>query len=110
MDDAEHMKALVVGESEEPETPIAPMEPWKGEPATIDALLDTHILENKVAGRTPGTTLYLVSAKRRDGEVEGTLPHQKWKLFLVTRLMILLFVHELWNPNQQYTIDQTKPM
>ncbi|CAK9076494.1 unnamed protein product, partial [Durusdinium trenchii] len=49
MDDAEHMKALVVGESEEPETPIAPMEPWKGEPATIDALLDTHILENKVA-------------------------------------------------------------
>lgn len=56
--------------------------PWE-EPSTIDMLQDRYIVEGKFSGRTPGTTLFLVHSKRRDGIVDQVTENQRFKLFLV---------------------------
>ena len=42
------------------------MEPWAGEPTSIEALLASYNVECKIPGRVSGTTLYLVSAANRN--------------------------------------------
>ncbi len=49
-----------------PEEEQKSMEPWAGEPTTIEALLACYNVECKIPGRVSGTTLYLVSAANRN--------------------------------------------
>ena len=46
---------------------VEELPPWVGEPERIDDLVKIYNVEAKVPGRTPGTTLFLVSATKRDG-------------------------------------------
>ena len=72
-------------------TSIVPMEieeeesvgAWVTEPTTLPGMLDKYIVENKMPGRVPGTTLFLVQSKARDGSIEETVEGQTLKLFLV---------------------------
>ena len=57
--------------------------PAWNEPSTLQGLTDMYNVENKIAGRTAGTTLYLVQAKGRNGELHEVQDEQKFKLFLV---------------------------
>ena len=56
------------------------LEPWVGEPETIDKLVDAYNVEAKIPGRTPGTTLFVVSAIKRDGTIEASFNVQ-WGFF-----------------------------
>lgn len=49
-------------------------------------------IENKIAGRTPGSTLYLVQARSRDGELRETVDDQQYKLFIAHPLALVLFM------------------
>ena len=60
--------------------------PWQ-EPETVEVLMDMYIVEGKFSGRAPGTTLYLMNAKKRDGTTDQIQPNQRFKLFLVTWLL-----------------------
>ena len=73
--------ALVVSEEDQPQEPAPPQ--WVDEPQNLDQLLDTYIIESKVAGRVAGTSLYLSLAKRRDGSEKNITAEQKYKLWLV---------------------------
>ena len=73
--------ALVASEEAQPQEPDPPQ--WVDEPENLDQLLDTYIIENKVAGRVAGTSLYLSLAKRRDGSEKHVTDGQKFKLWLV---------------------------
>lgn len=68
-------------EAEDKEAKEAKMTPWV-EPESVQLLLDHYIVEGKFSGRTPGTTLYLVGSKKRDGIADQIQPNQKYKLFL----------------------------
>ena len=68
----------------EPEPP-APLSPWEDEPTTLDMLQDTYIVEAKMSGRDPGTTLFLTVSKKRDGTCVGVQEGQRFKLFLAAR-------------------------
>ena len=69
-----------------PET-LSSMPLWD-EPKDLDQLTSTYVVENKYAGRTPGTTLYLVQAKARNGELrEVADDKQEYKLFLADALL-----------------------
>ena len=69
-----------------PET-LSSMPLWE-EPKDLDQLTTTYVVENKFAGRTPGTTLYLVQAKARNGEIyEVVDDKQEFKLFLADALL-----------------------
>lgn len=63
--------------------PAAEMEPWKHEPTTLQELLDTYIVENKLTAHIPGGMLYLTKAETRSGEMIDVVQDQKNKLFLV---------------------------
>lgn len=62
------------------------LEPWTGEPTNQEELMDRYIIEAKCSGRTPGTTLFLVQSKFRDGSESQVLEGQRFKLFLVSWL------------------------
>ena len=63
---------------------------WTSEPTTLQDLLDTYIVEQKVSGRHPGVTLYLTVAAKRDGSVVDVLAdQQKYKLFLDSWIYIV---------------------
>ena len=66
------------------ETPEVVLEPWK-EPGSVETLLDEYIVESKFSGRTGGTTLYLMHAKSRSGELAQVEEGQRFKLFLVAK-------------------------
>ena len=55
---------------------------WPNEPTTVDDLLNAYNLECKCPGRWPGTTLYLVESKGRNGKTENVVDGQGFKLFL----------------------------
>lgn len=57
--------------------------PWD-EPSNLDTMLDYYIVEGKFSGRSPGASLYLVRAQRRDGSLSQVVEGQEYKLFLVT--------------------------
>ena len=57
---------VMVPYAEVPEEEPKSMEPWAGEPTTIEALLACYNVECKIPGRVSGTTLYLVSAANRN--------------------------------------------
>ena len=69
--------SLIEEKSEE----VKPIEPWQ-EPTTVDALLDSYIIESKFAGRAAGSVLYLVHSKKRDGSLDQIAEGQRFKLFL----------------------------
>ena len=50
---------------------VEELPPWINEPERVDDLLKLYNIEAKVPGRTAGTTLYLVSATRRDGTTDA---------------------------------------
>ena len=56
--------------------------PWQ-EPTSIQELTDMYQIENKYAGRTPGTTLYLVQVEARNGDAREIVEGQRFKLFMV---------------------------
>lgn len=54
---------------------------WQ-EPTSIQELTDMYQVENKYAGRTAGTTLFLVVAESRSGDVRDVVDGQRFKLFM----------------------------
>ena len=70
----------IVPAEEEDELPPS----WASEPEDLDTLMNEHILECKVPGRAPGTTLMVVEAKKRDGSVMEIIDGQRHKLFLAS--------------------------
>lgn len=56
---------------------------WADEPGTLDDLVQAYNIENKIAGRTAGTTLYVVQAVKKSGELGEAQDGQQFKLFLV---------------------------
>ena len=78
--------ALEAKVEEEAEASKASLEPWVNEPETVEQLLHQYIIEGNFAGRVPGTTLFLVQSKKRDGGYHQVIENQKFKLFLVPRL------------------------
>lgn len=65
-------------EAEEEECP-----PKWNEPTTVSELLEKYLVEAKISGRDPGTTLFLVGARQRNGELNNVSEGQSMKLFLV---------------------------
>lgn len=47
------------------------------------------MVETKLSGRTPGTTLYIVSAADRNGNMKQTSDGRVYKLFLVLGLFFI---------------------
>lgn len=76
------MQAAFIAKQEKDAPPPMKIVPWE-EPSTIELLMDRYVIENKISGRSPGTTLILVNAKRRDGTLDQVGPDQQFKLFLV---------------------------
>ena len=77
--------AMVLAAAKEEEEVEPAIEPWS-EPEKLEDMLDQYIIEGKFAGRSPGTTMYLVQAKKRDGTLEQVVAGQRCKLFLAPRL------------------------
>ena len=85
---------LRFGVGAEPQPVLAPeaeavpevVEPWTGEPETIQQLQEAYVIEGKMAGRCSGLTMFLTMAKRRDGSLDQVQDRQKWKLFLAPSL------------------------
>lgn len=65
------------------DVPVEEVQPWKREPSTLQELLDTYNVENKLTAHVPGGMLYLTKAETRSGEMIDVVPDQKHKLFLV---------------------------
>lgn len=63
-------------------TPEKERKEWENEPTDLDSMLSLYAVDAKFAGRTPGTTLYLTSAQRKDGVETNIQPDQSKKLFL----------------------------
>ena len=74
--------ALVASEEDGDEVSKEP-EPWVSEPKLLSALMDEYIIENKFPGRAPGTSLYVVQARKRNGETTECLEGQHLKFLLV---------------------------
>lgn len=55
------------------------------EPTTLKELNDAYVLEAKLAGKSAGTSLYVVPSSRRDGTTNDVQERQSFKLFLVAR-------------------------
>ena len=70
---------MVIADEEEPTLP-----PWTLEPKTLDQLLEHYIVENKLPGRSPSTTIFIVQAKARGGTTTECLENQTKKMFLDT--------------------------
>ena len=68
-------------------------EAWD-EPGDVAQLVEHYNLETKVAGRTSGTTLFVVESKRRDGRLVDCDPDQQFKLFLVASSVVRLFIEK----------------
>lgn len=81
------MQLLLAKKEEEEAVVPEKVVPWS-EPDTLNLLLDRYIVEGKFSGRTPGTTLYLVQACNRAGHVDQCTPDQRFKLFMVTWLIV----------------------
>ena len=56
------------------------------EPAEMNDVLDKYVIENKMSGRSPNSSLWLTSAVRRGGEEVEMCAGQKWKLWLASEL------------------------
>lgn len=65
------------------------VEPWTGEPESMEQLMERYVIEAKFVGRTVGTTMILVHAKGRDGSYHQCLEGQRLKLFIAPRLLCL---------------------
>lgn len=50
---------------------------------------ERYVVETKIGGRTVGSTLYLVSAKSRDGSQQQVVEGQSFKLFLASSLYLV---------------------
>ena len=61
----------------------AELEAWADEPGTLDDLVQSYNIENKIAGRTAGNTLYVVQAMKKSGRLDEAQDGQQFKLFLV---------------------------
>ena len=63
----------------------------------MSELTDRYNVENKIAGRTAGSTLYLVHARSRSGDLhEVADEEQQYKLFLAHALaFVLLFLEPI---------------
>lgn len=83
---AEAQAALVAASAkEEQEAAAPPPDPWC-EPERLEDMLDQYIIESKFAGRCPGSTCYLVQARKRDGSLTEVVENQRFKLFLAPRI------------------------
>ena len=71
---------------EEPTPPVVQQLDWPAEPKTIDDLLTQYNIELKAPGRWPGTTLFLVDSKARNGKSENIVEGQSFKLFIAACL------------------------
>ena len=83
--------------AEEPEVDATK---WSSGPKELQGLLDSYVVETRIPGRHPGTSLFLVNAARRDSETVGVVPGQKFKLFLapcwiLSRLFLAPFLGPL---------------
>lgn len=92
------VQALLAKREEEEAVVQEKVVPWS-EPESLNLLLDRYIVEGKFAGRTPGTTLYVVQSRNRSGSVDQCTPDQKFKLFMVTWLIVLSSWFELFSHN-----------
>ena len=106
--------ALKAKAEEEAEAAKVSLEPWVNEPETVEQLLHQYIIEGKFAGRVPGTTLFLVQSKNRDGACHQVIENQKFKLFLVPRLdkngnklLLITHPHRKSEINRQSGINTT---
>ena len=88
-EDARAAMALAAKVEQEESKPI---EPWTGEPESLNELVDKYVIENKFSGRIPGTTLYLVQCRARDGSTSQALENQRFKLFIVAWPTKMIFV------------------
>lgn len=59
--------------------------PWDGEPETIAQLLEAYVVEAKITGKDPATTLYAVQSTKRNGTLSEITANQPYKLFLAPR-------------------------
>lgn len=75
--------SAVVPHEDEPQ-PEDDLPTWE-EPETIEDLNQEYVLENKLAGKTAGTSLYIVQSQRRNGTLKDVQPRQAYILFLVPR-------------------------
>ncbi|CAK9074968.1 Uncharacterized protein SCF082_LOCUS36423 [Durusdinium trenchii] len=82
--------ALALAAKKEEEDSKAIVEPWTGEPETLDELTDRYIIEAKFVGRAVGTTLVIVQAKGRDGSYHQAVENQRYKLFVAPWLLCLV--------------------
>ena len=57
-------------------------EPWVNEPKDLTTMTDEYIIETKMPGRVPGTSLYVVQSRKRNGDLTECLEGQSMKLFL----------------------------
>lgn len=73
--------AVVSAEEEQDPASMEP-EPWVKEPKDLTAMTDEYIIETKIPGRVPGTSLYVVQSRKRNGDVTECLEGQSMKLFL----------------------------
>ena len=80
---------MVPAEDEEEAVPQRTTFAEGSEPDLLPTLLDMYIVECRFAGRTPGTSLYLAHAVRRDGTRTEMGDNQKFKLFLESWLLDL---------------------
>ncbi|CAK8990644.1 unnamed protein product [Durusdinium trenchii] len=86
---AAEMQAAFIAKQEKDAPPPMKIVPWE-EPSTIELLMDRYVIENKISGRSPGTTLILVNAKRRDGTLDQVGPDQQFKLFLAAHCNVTI--------------------
>ena len=77
-------RSTPVAIAEKPTEPIAKVQvlDWPAEPKCIEDLLANYNVDCKATGRWPGTTLYLVESKGRNGKIENVTDNQTYKLFL----------------------------
>lgn len=73
----------------EPPAPEPVLEAWKNDATTIQQIMDNYIIEAKIPGRHPGTTLFIVHAEDRAGKFSDFLDGQKYKLFIAPSLETL---------------------
>ena len=87
---SEAQAAMLAAAKEETEAAAPVLEPWQ-EPERLEVLLDQYIIESKCAGRLPGSSLFLVHSKKRDGTVNQVTGDQRYKLFLAPSMQNLIF-------------------
>ena len=75
------LESQIVPVEEEPAPPK-----FTSEPTTLAELQDMYVIENKVPGRQPGSTLMITAAQRRDGSKHEMVENQPFKMWLVSHL------------------------